>query len=119
MFENLNYAVGYLLPIITSIRTGSSISAMLSLGLSLEVERLTTVRNYFIMLLEIYIGQKCGDVRWIKYETGRAIRWKVSVRPLGRSGEWFVVDRQLKVVAPSVSIKARPLLAREGKHRTY
>ena len=76
---------------------------MLSLGLLLEVEWLTTVRNYFIILLDIYIGHKCWEVRWIKYETGRAVRWKVSVGSLGRSGEWFVVDRQLKVVAPSVS----------------
>ena len=52
----------------------------------------------------------------IKYETRRAIRGKASVDPLGRCGEWFVVDRQLKAVAPSVSIKARSLLAREGKY---
>ena len=41
----------------------------------------------------------------------REIRWKASVGPLGRCGEWFVVDWKLKVVAPSVSVKARPLSA--------
>ena len=50
-------------------------------------------------------------MRWIKYKTGRTIRGNASVGPLGRCGEWFVVDRQFKVVAPSVSIKARPLSA--------
>ena len=50
-------------------------------------------------------------MRRIKYETGRAIRGKARVGPLGRCGEWFVVDRQFKVVAPSVSIKARSLSA--------
>ena len=47
----------------------------------------------------------------MKYETGRAIRWKASVSPLGGSLEWFVVDWHLKAVAPSVSIKARSLSA--------